>query len=98
MLEKYKGKEVRMLVSSDSGAGIGVAGGYMASVSSVITIYGIINELDNNFLEIKHSKLSYISDFNKSPLGFTTKDIEPTEYENDITLVNIDKVISISII
>lgn len=98
MLEKYKGKEVKILVSSDSGAGIGVDGNYIASMTSVITLCGTINDLDNKFLEIKNSKLSYIGDFNKSSVGLGVKDIEPTVYENDITLVNIDKIISISII
>lgn len=99
MLEKYRGKEVRMLVSSDSGAGTGVATsgiGSFVALSTVITVSGVVNDLDNKFLEIKNSKISYINDFNR---GFSEdKSIEPTEFENDITLVNVDKIISISII
>ena len=99
MLEKYKGKEVRMLVSSDSGAGIGTGSSHTATMSSIITITGTINDLDNNFLEIQNSKLSYIDAYSKVSHSFNNKkEFEPTEFENDITLVNIDKVVSISII
>ena len=102
MLDKYKGKEVRILVSSDSGAGVSTttsAGSNFVALSSVITIYGIINDLDNKFVEIKNSRLNYINSFNK---GYNSiagdRNIEPTMLENDITLVNIDKIISVSII
>lgn len=102
MLEKYKGKEVRILVSSNSGAGTSTttsAGGNFVAMSSVITIYGILRDFDSKFLEIKDSKLSYINNFNYGYSSFSgNKVIEPTILENDTTLVNIDSVISISII
>ena len=101
MLEKYKGKEVRILVSSDSGAGCetkSTAGEYVA-LSTIITIYGILEDFDSKFLEIKESKINYIEGFNKSTTGFTSiENINSTVFENDIILVNVDKIISISII
>lgn len=98
MLEKCKGKEVRMLVSSDSGAGTGTGASYIVSSSSIVTITGTINDFDNKFLEIKNSRLSYIGIYNETFRGLGGKEFEPIKYENDITLVNIDKIINISIL
>ena len=102
MLEKYKGKEVIILVSSNSGAGATtkhVASGEYVAVSNIITVTGVIRDFDSKFLEITNSKLKYIDDFNTSVTGFTsTKQIESTVLESDRTLINIDKIISISII
>ena len=49
MLENYKGKYVKILVSSNSGAGIG-GDGIPRTYNSMITVFGTIKDFDKQFL------------------------------------------------
>lgn len=101
MFDKYINKKVRVLVSSDSGAGISNSGRTMGSVyNSVITVVGVLSNVDGNFIELDNSRMFYYSgatDLFDSSLSFSGAN-GPDVFENEKTLLNLSKVISISLI
>lgn len=97
LLDKYKGKNVKILVSSNSGAGTGVGTGSLgsdvSSVSSIIVCGGIINDYDDNYIEISNVKMLRPNAWYYSGNG------EPTRVEEyGQTIISQKSIISISII
>ena len=101
MLNKYLNKKVRILVSTCSGAGISNGDVTLGTVfNSVITVTGILHDIDDKFIEIENSRMMYYSGAANSfvsPLS-SNKANGPDVFENEYTLISIDKVISISLI
>jgi hypothetical protein len=101
MLERYLNKNVRILVSSDSGAGISCSthvGSIESSINSTIIVFGTINEIDDKFIEIKNTKMIYLEPLKSGSRGIGSKEISAVSIESEYTLVNINKVITISLI
>lgn len=99
MLENYNGKYVKALISSGSGASIGnVAGLY----NSVITLFGTIKKSDEKFVEFENTTMLYYPGVNYALDHFGTMSPEntkqPLAFENATTLVNVNNIITLSII
>ena len=69
MLESYKGKYVKLLVSSNSGAGI-AGDGIQRVYNAMITVFGTIKDYDNQFLALENTfdLVSLISQCISSPI------------------------------
>lgn len=99
MLESYKGKYVKLLVSSNSGAGIS---GASRIYNSLITIFGTIKDFDEKFIKLENSTSMYFSGVNisRDSMNFTAVNNvnqQPT-FENKEALVNINNVIEIAVV
>lgn len=99
LLDKYKGKNVKILVSSNSGTGTGTAtrgntfSTVVSSVSSVIVYGGIITDYDDNYIEISNVKILRPNTWYYSGNG------EPTRVEEyNQTIISQKSIISISVI
>lgn len=98
LIDKYKGKNVKILVSSNSGTGTGAGTGnsfgtVVSSVSSVIVCGGIITDYDDNYIEISNAKVLRPNTWYYSGNG------EPTRVEEyNQTLISQKSIISISVI
>lgn len=101
MFDKYLNKKVRVLVSTKSGAGMSNGGSLMASVlNPIITVDGVLNFINDKFVEIEGSRMYYYNGacemdtpgFGKSKMN------GPDVFDNEYTLLNVDSVISISLI
>lgn len=58
LLEKYKNKKVKLLVSSNSGAGISSGDRLLeAAITSTIVIIGEITNYDNEYIELSTAKV-----------------------------------------
>lgn len=105
MLEKYKGKYVKLLVSSNSGAGIG-GDGIPRIYNSMITIFGTIIDFDKQFLELENSTTLYHSGVECSYQSVVFANVEaqfnnikqPQAFENKSALVNVNNIIEISVV
>ena len=100
MLENYKGKKVKLLVSSNSGAGTGVNNGTsMTMVSSIITVFGVVKDYDDQFIEISDARTIYMDGFQTGYATYSvTKDIVPAVLDNSTMLINRNNVITIAVI
>ena len=101
MFDKYLNKKVRVLVSTKSGAGMSNGGSLMASVlNAIITVDGILNFINDKFVEIEGSRMYYYNGACEMDTpGFVKGKMNgPDVFENEYTLLNIDNVISISLI
>lgn len=105
MLEKYKGKYVKLLISSNSGAGI--SGGEVARIfNGMITVFGTIKDFDERFLELENSTTLYLNAVNSSYDKAFFGDIQapfynikqPNAFENNSSLININSIIEIAIV
>lgn len=102
MLENYIGKRVRILVSTGSGAGM--SNGelpYGTAFNPVITVFGVIKSYDNQFIELENARMVYYSGVAETlASNFLSKGVAngPDIFENELTLLNISNVISISLI
>ena len=101
MFDKYLNKKVRVLVSTKSGAGMSNGGSLMASVlNPIITVDGILKFVSDTFIEIENSRMYYYNGACEMETpGFVKGKMNgPDVFENECTLLNIDNVISISLI
>jgi hypothetical protein len=101
MIEKYLGKNVRILVSSDSGVGVSCSthiGSIESAINSVIIVFGIINDIDDKFIEIKNSRMIYLEPLQSGSRGLGGKELNLNNVESEITIVNLSKIITISIV
>ena len=101
MLENYKGKKVKILVASNSGAGTGVSNGTsMTAMSSIITVFGELKDFDEKFIEVTGARTIYIDGFQTGYSTFNSgvKDVTPTVLDNSNMLINVNSIITISII
>lgn len=105
MLERYKGKYVKILVSSNSGAGI--SGSESARVfNSMITVFGTIKDFDIQFLEVENSTTLYLNGVNSSYDKAFFADVQapfynikqPNSFENKSSLININNIIEIAVV
>lgn len=100
MLESYKGKYVKVLVSTNSGAGIG--GDSSRYYNSMITVFGTIKNFDKQFIEIENSTSIYYSgiasSFDNMGISTLTNVRQPMSFENKSSLININSVIEISVV
>lgn len=98
LLDKYKGKNVKILVSSNSGAGTGTGTGsgissVVSSVSSIIVCGGILTDYDDSYIEISNVKMLRPNTWYFSGNG------EPTRVdEYNQTLISQKSIISISVV
>ncbi|MBQ3511516.1 MAG: hypothetical protein IJA30_04390 [Bacilli bacterium] len=105
MLESYKGKYVKVLVSSNSGAGIG-GDGIPRTYNSMITVFGTIKNFDKQFLELENSTSLYHSGVECSYQSVAFASVEaqfnnikqPQSFENKSSLININNIIEIAVI
>ena len=99
MLENYKGKHVKILVSSNSGAGTGGEG---RCFNSMIVVFGTIKDFDKQFLELENSTTLYypgVTTTIKELFNTSLDNVsEPQAFENKSSLVNINSIIMISIV
>lgn len=99
MLDKYKDKYVKLLVSSDSGAGMGGEG---RCFNSMIVIFGTITDFDKQFLELKNSTTMYypgVSPAIKELFNTSINNVsQPQVFENTSSLVNLNNIIQISVV
>lgn len=101
MFDKYLNKKVRVLVSTKSGAGMSNGGSLMASVlNPIITVDGVLNFINDKFVEIEGSRMYYYNGACEMDTpGFVKSKMNgPDVFDNEYTLLNIDSVISISLI
>ena len=100
MLESYKGKKVKILVSSNSGSGTSISGvSCMAVLSSVITVFGELTKYDDKFVEISNARTIYMDGFQTGYSSYNgTKEISPAVLDNPTLLININNIITVSII
>ena len=100
MLENYKGKFVRILVSSESGAGI--SGDLSRLYNSMIVVFGTIKGYDANFLELENSTVSYysgaVSTLESTKIVSINDVKQPAAFENKSSILNLDKIILISVV
>lgn len=93
MLEKYKNRNIKILVSSDSGI---AAKGELAgeSYNGMIVVTGVLNDFDNNYIEIENSKIIYCN------LYSTSGKYNPEIIQESSTsmLINRNKIISIMLL
>lgn len=91
LLENYKNKKVKLLVSSNSGAGIST--GNLArerTISSTIVIIGKITDFDDEYIELSYAKVIRMN-------LHADSDIIGTE-DFDSMLINKKSIITISVI
>ncbi len=91
MLEELRNKNVKMLVSSNSGvAAYAIAG----AVSSVVSINGTITDFDDEFIKVSNAQISK----DKINWGKMVRKVD-SQYENvETILVNRNDVITIALI
>ncbi len=91
MLEELRNKNVKMLVSSNSGvAAYAIAG----AVSSVVSINGTITDFDDEFIKVSNAQISK----DKINWGKMVRKVD-SQYENvETILINRNDVITIALI
>lgn len=101
MLNEYIGKKVRILVSSGSGASAISAGERYCNgiMTSVINFYGIIKSVDDRFVELEEVRYSLYNLDTEKPIGLSYPiNISTPVFESERSLININNIISISLI
>lgn len=101
MLNDYIGKKVRILVSSNSGAGaISADERYSNGVmTSAINFYGVIKKIDDKFIELGEVRYTMYSLDTEKARGFGYPiNIDIPVFESERALVNINNVIAIVLI
>ena len=100
MLENYKGKYVKVLVSSNSGAGIGGEGARV--YNSMITVFGTVKDFDKQFIELENTTTIYysgvVSSYESMGLSTITNVRQPSAFENKTSLLSLNNVIEISMV
>ena len=100
MVEKLKGKYVKVLVSSGSGAGVG--GEASRYFNSMITVFGTIKDATGKFVELENTTTLYYSGVGCTydKLAMMTSDNlkQPSAFENKTTLLNANNIIMISVV
>ena len=105
MLESYKGKYVKVLVSTNSGAGI-AGDGIPRTYNSMITVFGTIRDFDKQFIDLENTTTLYHAGISCSyeKMVFASveaqfNNIKPVQsIENKNALININSVIEIATI
>lgn len=105
MLENYKGKYVKLLVSSNSGAGIG-GDGIPRIYNSMITVFGTVKDFDKQFVELENSTTMYHSGIECSYKSAVFANVEaqftnikqPQVFENKSSLININNIIEMALV
>lgn len=101
MLNKYIEKKVRLLVSSNSGAST-ISGEQRycnGVVTSVMNFYGTIKNVDDKFIELEDAKYTLYNLDTEKPIGLNYPiRIETPIFESEVMLVNINNIISVSLI
>ena len=97
MLESYKGKYVKLLVSSNSGAGIS---GASRIYSSMLTVFGTIKDFDSQFVKLENTTSLYFSgvDISRDNMDFTGVNNvkQQPAFENKESLININNIIEVA--
>lgn len=96
MLEKYKNKDVKVLISSNSGVGVSTEATANKVVStSMIICKGKLNDYDDNFIELTNVQILR----NNLVEDFWGMDImKPRLEESKSTIISRNNIISISLI
>lgn len=103
MLESFKGKYVKLLVSTNSGAGI-AGDGIQRVYNAMITVFGTIKDFDKQFLELENTTTLYHVGIECSYEKVTFASVEaqfnnikPVQsFENKRTLININNIIEVA--
>lgn len=90
MLDKYKNKTVKLLVSSDSGIATSTSIAGSTTVSSVIQVFGKLVDYDKEYLELETTSIIY---YNNTHPSTSAVDNE----QSGSTLINKNKIISITL-
>lgn len=97
LLDKYKGKNVKILVSSNSGAGAGTTGNASDVMMgcSVIVCNGVLSDYDDNYIETSNVKILRLNTWYESSLFSGNQPTRVEEYNQ--TLISQKNIISISV-
>lgn len=90
MLDKYKNKTVKLLVSSDSGVATSTSIAGSTTISSVIQVFGKLIDFDKEFIELETSTVIYYNNTHTATSGVDSE-------QSASTLINRNKIISISL-
>ena len=90
MLDKYKDKNVKVLVSSESGISTSTSVAGSSTVSSLIQVFGKLTGYDKEFIELETVSMVYHN--NTHP----TNSYVDSEQSNSI-LINRNKIITIGL-
>lgn len=97
LLDKYKGKNVKILVSSNSGAGAGTTGNASDVMGcSVIVCNGVLSDYDDNYIETSNVKILRLNTWYESSLFSGNQPTRVDEYNQ--TLISQKSIISISVV
>ena len=88
MLEKYKNKTVKILLSSDSGISTSTSVAGNSTVSSMIQVFGKIIDYDKEFVELETVSMVYYNNTH------TSNSFVDSEQSGSI-LINRSKILSI---
>ena len=90
MVDKYKDKTVKLLVSSDSGVATSTSIAGSTTISSVIQVFGKLINFDKDFVELETTTIIYYNNTHPS-----TSNVDNEQSAS--TLINRNKIISISL-
>ena len=97
---EHYAKYVKVLVSSNSGAGIGGEGARV--YNSMITVFGTVKDFDKQFIELENTTTIYysgvVSSYESMGLSTITNVRQPSAFENKSSLLNLNNVIEISMV
>jgi len=88
MLEKYKGKTVKLLVAGQSGISTSTSVAGNSTVTSLIQVFGKLVDFDKEYVELETVSMVY---FNNT---HTTNSFADSEQSGTV-LVNKDKIVTI---
>lgn len=88
MLEKYKGKTVKVLVAGQSGISTSTSVAGNSTVSALVQVFGKFTDFDKEFIELETVSMVY---FNNT---HTTNSFADSEQSASI-LISRDKIVSI---
>lgn len=99
LIDNYKGKLVKLVVSSQSGAGISNGGMTRRStISSVITIIGKLKDYDEEYIELEKNQMASATLLGNSPM-IGDKGTDFVKIDNcESMLINKSKIITIMLI
>ena len=90
MLDSFKNKTVKLLVSSDSSISTSTSVAGNSTISSLIQVFGKLVDFDDDFIQLETASIVY---YNNSHTSSSLADSEQTSS----IIINRDKIICISL-
>lgn len=101
MLNDYIGKNVRVIVSSGSGASAISAGERYSNgiMSSAMNFYGVVKRADDKFIELEEVRYTLYNLDTEKPIALSHPiTIDIPVFESDAILININNIIAVCLI